>query len=80
MAQSVEYALVAAIASAIATFTMTELGETLQKEAALVGQSKIESLMDIAQRGGDPGGGGSGGAPGAVITLDPCAKTTTASR
>ncbi len=76
MAQTVEYALVAAIASAIATFTMTELGEALPNETGPAVQSKIESLLDVAQRGGEPGSG----APGAVITLDPCAKTTTASR
>ncbi len=76
MAQSLEYALVAAIASAIATFTMTELGEALPNQVGPVAQSKIESLLDIAQRGGEAGGG----APTAVITLDPCVKTTTASR
>ena len=77
MAQTVEYALVAAIASAIATFTMTELGEALPNEAALAARSNIESLLDVAQRGGSLE---TGGGPSAVITLDPCSKTTTASR
>lgn len=76
MAQSVEYALVAAIASAIATFTMTEFGETVQKDVSRSVPSSIESLMDIAQRGGSLEG------TGVTITLDPCGNkpATTAAR
>jgi len=76
MAQSAEYALVALIASTIATFTMTEFGETVQKEMSRTGSSSVESLMDIAQRGGSLEG------TGVTITLDPCGNkpATTAAR